>query len=147
MYAWILALHVLAATIWTGGHLVLTLAILPQVLRHRDIDYLRRFEAAFETVGMPALLVQVVTGLLLANQLLVDISQLANRNNPVANLVLTKLALLAITLGLAANARLRVFPRLSPETLPLLAFHIIAVTLIATGFVLAGVLYRFGLFA
>ncbi len=36
MYATILLLHILGATIWTGGHLVLAVTILPRVLRERS---------------------------------------------------------------------------------------------------------------
>ncbi len=36
--------HVLSATIWTGGHLVLALGVLPDALRRRD----RAAVAAFD---------------------------------------------------------------------------------------------------
>ena len=37
MYGWLLLLHILGATIWTGGHLILSTVILPQVLRQRSL--------------------------------------------------------------------------------------------------------------
>ncbi len=61
MYQLILTLHVLAATIWTGGHLVLALGILPDVLKNRDVEGLLNFEGKYERVGIPALIVQVIT--------------------------------------------------------------------------------------
>ncbi|HNU82460.1 MAG TPA: hypothetical protein PKO05_03380 [Thermoanaerobaculia bacterium] len=36
MYATILLLHILGATIWTGRHLVLAVTILPRFLRARS---------------------------------------------------------------------------------------------------------------
>ena len=44
-----------------------------------------------------------------------------------------------------AHARLRIIPRLSAETLPALAWHIVAVTGLAMAFVVVGVGYRVGL--
>ncbi len=56
MYAWILLLHLLGAAIWTGGHLVLALGILPQALKTRDPKLLLAFERVYERIGLPALL-------------------------------------------------------------------------------------------
>ena len=52
--------------------------------------------------------------------------------------------LLLCTALLAADARLRVFARLSADTLPLMAWHVGAVTLLSVGFVAVGVSLRFG---
>ena len=69
MYMTALIVHVLAATIWTGGHLVLALAILPGALRERSPAIIEAFERPFEKVGLPALLLQVASGLYLATRL------------------------------------------------------------------------------
>ena len=55
-----------------------------------------------------------------------------------------KLVLLLCTALIAAHARLRVIPRLSADTLPLMAWHVGAVTLLSVGFVAVGVSLRFG---
>ena len=55
MQAYILTLHILAATVWTGGHLVLAIVILPQILKKRDVKGLMEFETKYESMGMPAL--------------------------------------------------------------------------------------------
>jgi putative copper export protein len=144
MYATVLLLHVLAATIWTGGHLVLALTWLPRVVRERSPEQLLRFEQGYERIGMPALLVQIVTGLWMAWQLVPSVATWFAPDTPVARAVMLKLALLAATVLIAAHARLRVIPRLSPATLPLMAWHVAAVTLIAVGFVAVGVSLRFG---
>lgn len=144
MYATVLLLHVLAATIWTGGHLVLALTWLPRVVRERSPEQLLRFEQGYERIGMPALLVQIVTGLWMAWQLVTSVATWFAPDTPVARAVMLKLALLAATVLIAAHARLRVIPRLSPATLPLMAWHVAAVTLIAVGFVAVGVSLRFG---
>ncbi|MBI2492153.1 MAG: copper transporter, partial [Candidatus Rokubacteria bacterium] len=65
-YRLLVTLHLLGAAVWVGGHLVLSLSVLPRALRTRDPAIIRDFESAFERVGLPALLVQVLTGLWLA---------------------------------------------------------------------------------
>lgn len=145
-HAALLLLHVLGATVWTGGHLVLCVSVLPVALRARDPEPVRRFEAAYERIGLPALLLQVGTGFGLAHALLPPPAALLVES-PVTRLVWTKLALLAATVLLAAHARLSIIPRLDAARLPVLGVHIVAVTLIAVGFVVAGLGLRTGLFA
>lgn len=144
MFYTILALHVLAATIWTGGHLVLAFTVLPRALRARDPAILTGFEAGFEKIGIPALLVQVATGLWLAWRLVPDLADWLRFADPTGAAVGVKLGLLAATAGLALHARFRVIPRLRAETLPLMGWHIRAVTLLSVLFVLTGVFIRTG---
>lgn len=144
MYATALFLHVLGATIWTGGHLVLALAWLPRVLRERSPEQLLRFEQGYERIGMPALAVQVLTGLWMAWQMVPGIGAWLSPDTPVARAIALKLGLLLLTALIALHARLRVIPRLSAQTLPLMAWHVAAVTLISVGFVAVGVSLRFG---
>lgn len=146
MWGALLLLHVLAATVWTGGHLVLALTILPRVLREQDPAALVRFESAYERIGIPALLIQVATGLWLAHRLVPDVSQWFAFDEPVARLVGVKLLLLATTVAFAADARLRILPKLSRENLSSLAWHILPVTLVSLLFVLVGVSFRTGWF-
>jgi len=144
VYRALVVAHLLGASIWIGGHLVLSLAVLPRALRARDASIVRDFEAGFERVGIPALLVQVVTGLWLAHHWLPDVGAWFAGGSPQARLVATKLALLAATVALAAHARLRIIPRLDATTLRPLAWHIAAVTLISIAFLVAGVGIRTG---
>ena len=55
--------HALAATVWTGGHLVLDLGLLPRALRERSAAQIRVFEEPFEPLGLTSLDIQVLTGL------------------------------------------------------------------------------------
>lgn len=138
-----LALHILGATIWAGGHLVLATTILPRALRERRAAAVKDFEGNFERIGLPALAVQILTGLWLAHHLLGSPGNWFG-GNALAHLVQVKLGLLALTLALAVHARLRVVPKLSDDTLPALAWHIRLVTLAAVVFVLAGASIRLG---
>ena len=146
MYGLALLLHILVATIWTGGHIVLSVVVLPRVLRERSPARLLEFESVYEKIGMPALIIQVITGLYLAYRMLPDVSQWLDFSNPVAHPILLKLSLLALTLGFAMSARFRVIPHLSEKNLTTMAWHIIPVTIISLLFVITGVSFRTGWF-
>lgn len=146
MFGLALLLHILAATIWTGGHIVLSVVVLPRVLRERSPTRLLEFESVYEKIGMPALIIQVITGLFLAHRMLPDVSQWLDFSNPVAHPILLKLSLLALTLCFALSARFRVIPNLSEKTLTTMAWHIIPVTMISILFVITGVSFRTGWF-
>jgi putative copper export protein len=144
MHGVMLLLHVLGATVWTGGHLVLALTLLPRALSNRSVEELRQFESAYEWVGIPALLLQVITGTWLAYQLVPDMGHWLAFGDPVSRLIGIKLLLLAITVAFAADARLRVIPRLTAERLGSLAWHVVPVTLVSVLYVVVGVSFRTG---
>lgn len=144
MYGYLILAHILGATVWTGGHIVLSLAVLPRVLKENSPERLLEFESAFERIGKPAMLVQIITGLLLAHRLLPDVYLWLDWSNPVSRVVGMKLMLLALTILLAADAKLRVLPKLSNKNLWDMAAHIIAVTLLSVLFVIVGVSFNTG---
>ena len=144
MYGILLLLHILAATIWTGGHIVLSVVVLPKVLREKSPETLLVFESVYEKIGMPALIVQVVTGIMLAYRMVPDFAQWFNVSNPIAHPIMAKLGLLALTVVFAVDARFRVIPNLSPATLKVMAWHIIPVTVFSVLFVVVGVSFRTG---
>jgi len=146
VYGAILLLHILGATIWAGGHLVLAVTILPRVLREREPARLLEFESAYERIGMPALVVQVATGLWLAHRMVPEPGRWLAFDDPVASLVGVKLLLLATTVAFALDARLRLIPRLSERNLVALAWHIVPVTVVSVLFVIVGVAFRTGWF-
>ncbi|RMH93771.1 copper resistance protein CopD [Lysobacter pythonis] len=144
MYGFLLLLHVLGASVWVGGHLVLALGVLPGALRERDVAGLLAFESRYEKVGMPALAVQVVTGLWLAWRFLPEPMQWFDASTPIARLILAKLILLGLTVVIALHARLRVIPVLDGRRLPAMAGHVVAVTILSVLFVVVGLSARAG---
>ena len=146
-YNSLIIIHLIAATIWTGGHIVLCFAILPRVLKEGSPERLLDFEQAYEKVGMPALLIQIVSGLLLAHHWLPDISLWFDGNNPIAQGIQYKLAFLGLTFCLALDARFRVIPKLSQANLWDMAWHILAVTLLSIAFIVAGAGFRLGIWS
>jgi putative copper export protein len=83
--------HALAATVWTGGHLVLDLGVLPRALRERSSEAIRNFEDIFEPLGLTALAIQVLTGLWMGWIYLPGYQGLFNPANPIGMLVGVKL--------------------------------------------------------
>lgn len=43
----VLIIHLLAATIWVGGHLLLAFRYLPATIKHKDISILNDFRSKF----------------------------------------------------------------------------------------------------
>ncbi len=144
MYGLLLFLHILGATIWTGGHIVLSVIVLPKALKERSTEQLLNFESVYEKLGMPALIVQVITGFMLAYRMLPDITQWFNLSHPISYVLTAKFVLLALTIGFAVDARFRVMPVLSENNLNVMAWHIIPVTIFSILYLIAGVSFRTG---
>ncbi|MBP7482808.1 MAG: CopD family protein [Lacunisphaera sp.] len=144
LYYTLLCLHILGACIWVGGHLVLATRILPRALREKKAALIREFEQGYERIGMPALAVQIGTGLWLAHRLLGGSAAVWWGDSSLARVVQVKLALLAATAALALHAKLRVIPRLRDDNLPLMGAHIVGVTTFGVLFALAGASLRLG---
>ncbi len=146
MQPYILTLHLLAATIWTGGHLILSIIILPQVLKEKNAQKLRDFEGNYEKIGIPALIIQVVTGFYLVYNIVPDISKWFSFSDYFTTRIGIKLILLIATVLFALSAKFFVIPKLNDNNLKLMAFHIISVTLIAVTFVIIGASFKNALF-
>ncbi|HEX9811158.1 MAG TPA: CopD family protein [Burkholderiales bacterium] len=138
-YYLLLTLHLLGATIWVGGHIVLAAAILPRALGRRDPAIVRDFESGFEWIGLPALLLQAGTGVWLSYYWLPRFGTWFALDSTISRLITLKLALLVVTILIALHARLRIIPRLDAARLPALAVHIVLVTILSIAFVVVGV--------
>lgn len=139
----LIILHTIAASIWIGGHLILSLILVPEALKKRDYLIISNFETRFEKVGIPALLIQVITGIWMAVKYL-PVKDWFDFSNSMSALISTKLLLLAATILLALHARLVIIPKLTNEKIPLLASHIFLVTLISILFLIVGLSFRLG---
>jgi len=143
-YRLALILHIIGATIWVGGHLVLSLAILPGALRSRNLDIVLEFEARYERIGIPSLATQLVTGILLAYYWTRTLDAFLPPSSPQAWFIMVKLVLLLATIVIAMHARLRVIPTLHEGTLNTLAYHAFAVTALGLALLVMGVAIRTG---
>ena len=140
----LLIIHLLSATIWVGGHLLLVVRYLPAALKYRDTRIISDYEKHFEPLGLPALLLLVITGVMLAYNYGVDLKIWFSFTNPIEKIVSIKLLLLLSTVALALHARLVIIPKLSPKKLNAMAFHILLVTAIAIAMLVLGSSVRFG---
>lgn len=142
----LLILHLLGATIWVGGHLLLCVLILPQVWREKQMDQLLQFEKRYERIGMPALLVMVFTGIRMAYLYQVKLTSWLAFESPVERVISLKLLGLFVIVGLALSAQFYVLPRLRQDSrfLLLMTLHIVVVTLISIAMLVLGSFVRYG---
>lgn len=143
MYPWVLLVHLLGASIWIGGHLILLFRYVPSALWKKDLKSLQEFENRFEVIGIPALAIQILTGIWMGLTIL-PFSGWFDFSNPISRVLGIKLSLLLLTAVLAVDARLRVIPRLTEKNVTSLVWHIVPVTLISVLFAVAGLLFRWG---
>jgi len=62
----LLIIHLICAAIWVGGHLFLVIRVLPKAIREKDVVGLKNFKSKYEPLGMPSLILLVVTGIWMA---------------------------------------------------------------------------------
>jgi len=117
----IILFHIIAAAIWTGGHLVLAIGFLPKALKDQDPGIIDFFESSYEWIGIPALFFQVITGFYLIHYYASDESQWLNLDMHIGRIFVVKLSCLMLTILLAAHARFRVIPNLDKDNLRYLA--------------------------
>ncbi|WP_037586236.1 CopD family protein [Stenoxybacter acetivorans] len=144
IHQWLLLIHLLAATIWVGGHLIMAIQFMPRALKQRNPQILQQFEQRYEPIGMPALVLLVISGLWMASDFGVTPTRWFHFDSGMERAVSAKLILLLLTVGLALDARLRVLPKLTPNRLPDMAWHVYGVTLIGVLMLYMGVSLRYG---
>ena len=139
-----LIIHLLAATIWVGGHLILCFRYLPKALKKKDPQVIMEFEKQYEPLGIPALLLLVITGILMAYDYNVTISTWFSFSNTIEKVVSIKLLLLLSTLLLAIHARFFLIPKLNTSNLLFMSLHIIILSFISVAMLVFGSLVRLG---
>lgn len=142
----LLIIHLLCAALWVGGHLLLVIAYLPQALKFKDQTIILNYEKKYEAIGMTALILLVISGILMAYKYNVSIEYWFHFDSPIEKVISTKLLLLLLTVAFALSAQFRVLPKLKndPNKLPEMTFHIIAVTIIGLLMLVFGTFIRFG---
>lgn len=140
----LLILHLFAATIWIGGHLVLCIGYMPKALKKKDPSIIINFEKSYEKIGLPALLLLVITGVMLSYNYDIKVTDWFSFKASIEKVISIKLTLLLCTLALAIHARIFIIPKLSAKTLALMGVHIIAITLIGIAMMVMGTFVRFG---
>lgn len=140
----ILVIHLIAATIWVGGHITLSVVFLPVALRKRDPNIILNFERKFEPLGMSALILLIFTGIWMAYDFNVTIEKWFSFSGNFEKVVSTKIILLILTFICALIAQFRIIPNLSEYNLKKMAVLIITVTLIGISMLVLGSTLRYG---
>lgn len=139
-----LILHLLGACVWVGGHLLLLIRYLPKAIKENESDIVKAFEKKFEPLGLPALLLQIITGILLAYHYNVRIENWFSFSYGIEKVVSIKLLLLLCTLVLAGHARIFIIPKLNNGNLMQLGIHILLINIIAITVLVMGTFIRVG---
>jgi putative copper export protein len=144
MHQLLLIIHLVAATIWIGGHLILCLGILPRAIKTANPNLILQFEKQFEPIGIPALLLLVISGILLSIQYDITISKWFSFTQSIEMEISYKLILLLIIFMLALHARFILIPKLTVENMYKLGWHIVLVTMVSVSMLVLGSSIRFG---
>ncbi len=117
---------------------------LPQAIRENNQQLILDYEKKYEPVGMTALVLLVVSGILMAYHYGVGINKWFHFGSPIEKVISIKLCLLLLTVAFALSAQFRVLPKLknNADKLPEMAFHIISVTLIGVAMLVFGTFIR-----
>lgn len=114
----------------------------PGALRERDPEIILRFVHPFERIGIPALILQLITGLLLAHRYVPGILPAFDFGDVIHQVITVKLILL-LAKGIAnAHARFWIIPGPQQNDFPFLAAHITLVTSIAVAMLVMGASIR-----
>lgn len=139
----LLIIHLAAATVWVGGHLYVAVRIVPGILKKRDASGLLHFEKSFEPLGMPSLLLLVITGIWMMYQYGIRFSDLLAFKTPIERAVSLKIIFLTATVLLAISAQTRVIPKVkknpgNQHKIIEMAVHVILVTLLGLALLTVG---------
>ena len=139
-----LIIHLLAATIWVGGHLLLLLRYVPKAIKSKSLEELSAFRKNFEPVGIPSLFILILTGILMAYDYNITFEKWFLFENSIEKIVSIKLILLFISLTLAFITIKFVLPSINKISPFILYFIIFLVTTIAVTMLVLGSLVRIG---
>ncbi len=140
----LLIIHLICATIWVGGHLFLAIRILPKAIKEKNIESLQNFKSKYEPLGMPSLIILVITGILMAYNYNVTLSTWFSFSNSIEKVISVKLILLILTFVLALTADHFIFPKLNEKNIYITGIFIISVTLTGVAMLVLGSFVRYG---
>lgn len=136
-----LIIHLICASIWVGGHLILAIGYLPKALKKKEFSYIQNFEKIYEPIGMPCLILLIITGVLMAYDFNIGISDWFSFENAMEKIISLKIIGVIVTICFAISAQVRVLPQLAKgkiEKLPEMGLHIIGVTFISVILLILG---------
>jgi putative copper export protein len=95
----LLILHLLGASVWIGGLVILAIGVAPKARKEGSIARTRSFESSFHILGMVAITLQFLTGFRLAMIYVGGMKGLFDFSNHGAVLFLWKLVLILVSMA------------------------------------------------
>ncbi|MBC8328684.1 MAG: hypothetical protein ISR76_05825 [Planctomycetes bacterium] len=144
MNAITLNLHILAAVILAGGSLIAALVVLPQARQLGDPKVVLAFQRRFFLLAAPALLIQVITGPMLAAFWVPDPLNWLPGHSTVSAHIFGKLFMLVLLVPIFLHARFRMGPKVARGewSFRAIAWHAVPQAILAVGFLVLGVSIR-----
>ncbi|MFB9076464.1 copper resistance protein CopD [Flavobacterium procerum] len=144
LHHFVLIVHLLAATIWVGGHLFLLVCFLPQALKEKNPQIILNFEKKFEKLGMTSLILLIITGIWMAYDFGVTAESWFHFKTGFEKAISIKLLLLFATFICAVCAQFFILPNLDKNAIWKMAIIITTVTLIGITMLVLGSTMRYG---
>jgi putative copper export protein len=113
LHSILLFFHLLGASIWFGGHVVLSFVVLPRARRREDPQALLSMLQGYWGLGLAALAVQAMTGPMLALRWVPRMSDWFRWQNSTQDHIASKVILLPVLLILTLLVRRKLWPRLA----------------------------------
>lgn len=141
----LITLHILGASIWIGGMLILALGVLPKAKKTNDATLIKNFESSFHILGMIALTVQLLTGFRMAMIYAGSMGNLFDFDNHAAVLFIWKLVLILITMGVFVVFKKKTLSKLTNENISSASSMIWILTLLAIALLILGLGFSRGI--
>lgn len=140
----LLVIHLLAASVWVGGHIILLFGFWFKAKSTKDINLIDQFRKRYELVGMPALIIVLITGVWMSSIFGITPGGWFHFNTPLERVVSLKLVLLICTMALAFSVQIFWFRKGKTPSFQVLSVLIWSVTIIGVSMLLLGTLFRYG---
>jgi hypothetical protein len=108
------------------------------------VEILLDFERKYEKIGIPALLLMVITGVWMSYQFGIGFFKLVSFFESYRNCDFLEIDFTSDNCIVCNQCKFFVIPKLTAKTLPLMAFHILSVTTIGVLMLLLGSFVRYG---
>lgn len=140
----LLVIHLLAATVWVGGHLILLFGFWFKARTTKDINLIDQFRKRYELVGMPALIILLITGIWMSFNFGITLDSWLHFSTPLERVVSLKLILLICTMAMAFSVQIFWFRKGKTPSFQVLSVLIWTVTFLGVCMLLLGTLFRYG---
>lgn len=141
----LIILHILGASIWIGGMLIMALGVLPKAKKINDSSMVKNFEGSFHILGMIALTVQFLTGFRLAMIYAGGMKGLFDFSNHAAVLFIWKLVLILMTMGIFVVFKKKTINNLIDDNVANASTPIWILTLLAIALMILGLGFSRGI--